>query len=145
MQRSDHLFYIDLEAFRSYLSRNGFPALEIWKCEVTYINHLFQGRGWTDAASLSSLFPTIGPLRRTAYSAGFELPDNDGTLQLELVPGLSADGRNLVQLSITAAGAPMNGDVDSIMEWVDKGRYAVVKCFSDVTSDEVQSNVWERI
>jgi len=87
----------------------------------------------------------LGTPTNVRYAAGFELPDNDGTLQLELVPGLSADGRNLVQLSITAAGAPMNGDVDSIMEWVDKGRYAVVKCFSDVTSDEVHSNVWERI
>ena len=147
-------FLHDLEVFRAYLSRNGFPPLEVWKCEVTYINHLFQGREWTDTAGLSSVFPTIDPVvnggllgspTNVRYAAGYELPDNDGSLQIEMVPGLSMDGRPLIQLSITAAGAPKSSEVVDIMQWIDKGRYAVVKSFSDFTSDDVQSKVWQRL
>lgn len=147
-------FVHDLKVFQAYLTRNGFPAIEVWKCEVTYVNHLFQGREWEDAASLSSIFPTIGPFAKDGllgsptnvrYTAGYELPDNDGSLQFEMVPGLSQDGRPLIQLSITAAGPPKSSDIENIMEWMDKGRYAVVKGFSEFTSDEVQVKVWERL
>jgi hypothetical protein len=79
------------------------------------------------------------------YTAGYELPDNDGSLQFEMMPGLTPDGRQLIQLSITAAGPPKSSDIEDIMEWMDKGRYAVVKGFSDFTSDEVQVKVWERL
>lgn len=147
-------FVKDLQTFQSYLTRNGFPSLEVWKCEVTYVNHLFQGREWTDAASLSSVFPTIGPVAKQGllgsptnvrYAAGFELPDNDGSLQVEFAPGISPDGRNLIQLSITAAGPSKSSYVEDIMHWMDKGRYAVVKCFSEFTADAVQREVWERL
>jgi len=147
-------FEHDLEIFQAYLSRNGFPPLEVWKCEVTYINHLFQGREWTDAASLSSVFPTIGSTAKEGllgspttvrYAAGYELPDSDGGLQIEMVPGLSLDGRPLIQLSITALGVPKSSAIGDIMQWMDKGRYAVVKSFSEFTSDDVQSKVWERL
>jgi uncharacterized protein (TIGR04255 family) len=147
-------FVHDLEVFQAYLSRRGFPALEVWKCEVTYVNHLFQGQEWEDAASLSSVFPIIGPVAKDGlldtptnvrYAAGYELPDNNGSLQLELVTGLSTDGRPLIQLSITAAGAPTGSRIDDIMQWMDLGRYAVVKCFSEFTSVDVQTKAWGRI
>ena len=147
-------FMHDLEIFQAYLSRNGFPPLEIWKCEVTYINHLLQGREWIDTASLSSVFPTIGSVRNSGlfsnptnmrYSAGYELPDSDGSLQIDVVQGQSMDGKRLIQLSITAAGAPKSSEVADIMQWIDTGHYAVVKSFSDFTSDNVQSKVWERL
>jgi uncharacterized protein (TIGR04255 family) len=147
-------FVRDLEIFRAYLNLNGFPPLEVWKCEVTYINHLFQGRDWTGEASLSSVFPTICPIANrgllgnptnVTYAAAYEMPNNDGSLRIEMVPGLSSDGRQLIQLSITAAGAPKSSETEDIMEWMDKGRYAVVKSFSEFTSDGVQSKVWERL
>jgi uncharacterized protein (TIGR04255 family) len=147
-------FTRDLEIFRAYLSRNGFPPLEIWKCEVTYINHLFQGREWTDAASVASLFPHIGPILKEGllssptnvqYAAAFELPDNDGSLRIEAVPGLSHDGRPLIQLTLTAAGVPRTNASDDIMQWMDKGRYAIVKGFAEFTSEEIQTKIWERL
>jgi uncharacterized protein (TIGR04255 family) len=147
-------FVKDFQTFQSYLSQNGLPALEVWKCEVTYVNHLFQGREWADAASLSLIFPTIGSAVKPGllgsptnvrYAAGYELPDNDGSLQFEMLPGTSPDGRNLIQLSITAAGPPKSSNIDDIMDWMDKGRYAVVKSFSEFTAEEVQTRIWERL
>jgi uncharacterized protein (TIGR04255 family) len=147
-------FVKDLKTFQAYLSRYNFPPLEVWKCEVTYINHLFQGREWTDASNLSTLFTTISSAAKPGllssptnvrYAVGYELPDNDGSLQIEMAPGLSPDGSNVIQLSITAAGVPKSNSVEDVAEWIDKGRYAVVKSFSEFTSVEVQSKVWERL
>ncbi len=39
-------FEEDFQIFLTYLSEQGLGSPEIWKCEVTYVNHFLRGREW---------------------------------------------------------------------------------------------------
>ena len=47
-----------------------------------------------------------------------------------------------MQLGLTAVGKPRGSDLASILDWLDKGHYAVVKGFSEFTSLQVQQEHW---
>jgi uncharacterized protein (TIGR04255 family) len=146
-------FQQDYEVFELFAKELNFPRIEAWKCEVTYINHFIQGRDWDDTASLSKLLPILSPERLSGlvrdfslatFAFSYQLPDDTGSLQIELAPVLSPQGKQIMQLTLTAIGKPNGSDLTSIMEWLDKGRYAVVKGFSQFTSLDVQNQIWGR-
>ncbi len=146
-------FERDFEIFERFLRESGFPPIEAWKCEVTYVNHFIQGRDWEDVLSLCKLLPILSPERisgllsnmaHVRFAFGYELPGDTGTLQVELVPVLSPDGRLVMQLGLTAVGKPTGSDLSSILDWLDKGHYAVVRGFSEFTSMEAQREKWGR-
>jgi len=146
-------FEHDFEIFEGFLREFHFPKIEAWRCEVTYINHLIQGRDWTDLSSLHSLLPILsadkleGLVRdfsHANFSFGYQLPDDSGSLQIELQQLISPQGKQILQLTFTAIGAPQGSDLGSIVKWFDKGRYAIVKSFSQFTSLETQNQIWRR-
>jgi uncharacterized protein (TIGR04255 family) len=146
-------FERDFEVFDQFLHDFDIPALEAWKCEVTYINHFVQGREWNDPLSLCRLMPILSPenlsgllsdLVHARFVFGYQLPDDAGALQIELVPVISPEGKQIMQLGITAVGRPKGNDIASILDWLDKGHYAVVKGFSEFTSKEAQTQYWGR-
>ena len=146
-------FERDFETFDQFLRDFEFPQLEAWKCEVTYVNHFVRGREWEDILSLSRILPIISPDRisgllsnmsHARFAFGYELPEDTGTLQVELVPVVSPDGKQVMQLGLTAVGRPTGSDLPSILDWLDKGHYAVVKGFSEFTSIEAQREHWGR-
>ncbi len=146
-------FQQDYQVFEGFLNELGFPPIEAWKCEVTYVNHFVQGREWTDPSSLQTLLPVLSHEKLTGlvrdfsnatFSFSYQLPEDAGSLQVELMPGLSPDGKQIMQLTLTAVARPKGSDLASILECLDKGRYAVVKGFSQFTSLEVQNRIWGR-
>jgi hypothetical protein len=50
----------------------------------------------------------------------------------------------LVQLTLTARGAPIAQSIDAAMEFLDAARLAVGKCFVQITTDKMQK-IWGRI
>jgi len=146
-------FEQDFEIFERFLQEFKIPAIETWKCEVTYINHFVQGREWSDPVSLCEIMPILSPesisglltdLAHARFLFGYQLPEGAGTLQIEMVPVISPEGKQIMQLEITAVGRPKGNDLESILDWLDKGHYAVVKGFSDFTSKEAQEKYWGR-
>jgi uncharacterized protein (TIGR04255 family) len=147
-------FEHDLKTFNEFLTRNRFPLPEVWKCEVTYVNHLLRGREWKDSSDVQNLFPVLRPvpsptvlttLSRISFIYNYELAEELGALQIQMVPGLRGDGTELLQLTLTAAGKPRSSALEDILEWLDHGRRSVVLAFSEFTSAEVQREVWKRI
>ncbi len=155
--RYDHIrpaFERDLKKFNEFLIRNEFPLPEVWKCEVTYVNHLLRGREWKDASDAQSLFPALGRLTsptvltrlsRISFIYNYELAEDLGALQIQIAPGLRGDGRELMQLTLTAVGKPRSSALEDILGWLDQGRRSIVLAFSEFTSPEVQREVWKRI
>lgn len=146
-------FEEDYEVFAHFLGEFGFPQIEAWKCEVTYINHFIQGREWDEPSSLARILPILSPERLSGlvgnfaharFAFGYQLPEDAGSLQIELLPVVSPQGKQVMQLSLTAVGRPRGSDLASIVEWLDKGHYAVVKGFSQFTSLEAQNENWGR-
>lgn len=146
-------FEKDYKVFEHFLNEFQFPPIEAWRCEVTYINHFLQGREWDDISSIWKILPILSPEKVTGlvrdfshvrFAFGYQLPEGAGSLQVELLPVLSPQGKQVMQLSLTAVGQPGGNDLGSILEWLDKGHYAVVKGFSQFTSQEVQDQHWGR-
>jgi uncharacterized protein (TIGR04255 family) len=146
-------FERDLQLFYDFLAARGFSPPEVWKCEVTYVNHFLRGREWSNLSDLYKVLPALGPatpskvladLSQVQMMFNYELPNDLGNLQIQLVPGLRSDGKEILQLTLTAYGKPKGGDLSHLMQWLDQGRRAVGRGFSDFTSAEVQTNVWGR-
>jgi hypothetical protein len=78
-----------------------------------------------------------------AFSFSAALPDGRGQLQVVANPVLRSDGKEAIQLSITASGKPRGSDDGQILEWLDLGHDYVVNFFADFTSPDMHS-FWGR-
>lgn len=147
-------FEKDWGIFCEYLTLSGFAQPEVWQCEVTYVNHFLRGREWNEASDLRDALPflsvpiyseTLKSLEQVRAVCTYALPADIGHLQFQLQPGMSSDGEEIMQLTITAVGKPTGSSTVEIMKWLDLGRHAVVQGFSDFTSPNTQTSIWERI
>ena len=75
-----------------------------------------------------------------SFMTVFELPDNAGTLQVVLQPGIrKRDNKEIIQFSLTATGKPAGSRLKDILDWLDLGHVAVVSSFRDLTTPEMHS------
>jgi len=146
------LFKNDWLLFRRFLAEHGFKSPSIWQCEVTYINHLIRGREWKDFQDIPALFPiwrgidtknVFKSMEMASFAAGFKLPDDNGRIQFSLQPGIRRDGREILQLTVTALGKPLGDSDDAINEWLDYGHLAVVNGFVQFTSEDAH-RIWRK-
>ncbi len=139
------LFKRDWEIFCSFLEKHGMKRPSVWQCEVTYVNHLVRGREWRSFEDLSKIFPIwrglkLGPVLQSvemaAFNTSFKLPDNAGRIHFNLQPGVTREGNEILQLTVTASGKPEGHENDDLYEWLDYGHLAVVNGFVEFTSAE---------
>lgn len=127
------------------------PIVERW--EVTYVNHLEQGREWGSAADLPRLFPAWAgrnlsgflPSPETVrFSVVYPLPEERGQLQVAVQPVTRLrDNKEVLQVNVRASGQTSSADVREILRCFDFGREWVVRGFTDFTSAEMHE-FWER-
>jgi len=146
-------FEEDLNLFLTFLHEQGFRQPEIWKCEVTYVNHFLRGREWHSASDAYKLIPSLASpvssevladLQQITFACVYSLPGDVGQIQFRLQPGVRNDGHEVLQLMITAFGKPRGDRIEDVLEWIDLGHFAVVQGFTDFTSPDIQASVWER-
>jgi uncharacterized protein (TIGR04255 family) len=147
------LFERDWSTFLQFLSEQGLSAPAVWQCEVTYINHFVRGKDWQDFNDLSYLYPAwkgmepkglFSRAEVVSFALSYSLPDGQGSLQLSSQPGIrKSDGKEIIQLSVTALGKPKSSQKADVMEWLDVGRSAVVLGFAGFTGENAQK-AWGR-
>jgi uncharacterized protein (TIGR04255 family) len=146
-------FEEDLNLFLGFLQQNGCESPEIWKCEVTYVNHFLRGREWHTASEAYKIFPSLAKpiesevlfsLQRVFFAGIYTLPGEVGQIQFQLQPGVRSDGQEIFQLTITAFGKPKGNSIAQILDWIDLGHFAVVQGFTDFTAPIIQESIWER-
>ena len=139
--------------FSAFTQKQNLGDLKILQCEVTYINDIPQGEGWTTLPEALALFsPWWGrgtdgwlPIPEAVNVAGsFRLPDDLGRLHFATQSLLRArDQKQVVQFRLAGRGKPSGDDVDSIAAWMDLAREWVVRGFSDITSSTAHT-LWGR-
>jgi uncharacterized protein (TIGR04255 family) len=146
-------FQEDLVLFLEFLRQQGFEIPEVWKCEVTYVNHFLRGREWESPSEACRIIPSIAKpiqsevlsdLQQVSFAGIYALPGDIGQIQFQLQPGIRNDGQEVLQLTITAFGAPKGNGIEQILEWIDLGHFAVVQGFTDFTAADIQETIWER-
>jgi uncharacterized protein (TIGR04255 family) len=142
------LFERDWQTFCEFLDQEKLGRIEVVQCEVTYINHLVRGKEWQTFDDISRIFrlwsgSEIGSLSKSQmvqFMTAFELPGKIGTLQVRVEPGIrKADGKEIIQFSLTAFGKPAGSSLAEILNWLDSGHVAVVTSFRDLTTPEMHS------
>ena len=144
------LFERDWRAFTEFLVEERLPSPEPWRAQVTYINHFVRGREWQSLSELPKLFPVLAnskfgewqDLKLSSFSLGYELAGGAVRLQIEGQPGLrKSDGKEIIQLSLSATGTPSGSDPAALLEWLDIGHRAVVVNFRDFTAPKLHE-IW---
>ena len=117
--------------------------------ELTYINHVSDDSGWRTVEDLASVLPDMSwrtqprflPMPEGVnFSAVFKLPATAGRLHLRAQSAQRRpDGKPVLVLELTARGF-----LPDRTEWFDLAHDWIVRAFSDLTGQEVQSQTWRR-
>lgn len=139
--------------FQRFLTQQKIPVPEVNQCEVTYVNHIEYELGWRGFSELEAVVaPWSGKhngnfLRdpeHVSIEAHYRLPEERG--RLHIVSGPVVRGRDMkevLQVALTARGAPQSSSTDDILRWLDLGREWVVRGFADFTAEPIQ-RLWRR-
>ncbi|MBI3682744.1 MAG: TIGR04255 family protein [Acidobacteria bacterium] len=148
------LFKRHLSTFDSFLDEHGLGSIEPKQYEMTYVNQILQGEGWDELSDLSKVFrdyswhteerflPVIEHvnLRKT-----FALPEGKGRMHVAIRDGMRRDdGRPVILFEFTVRGFPGDAARERMWAWFDLAREWIVRGFADLTTDEVQKNLWRR-
>ena len=141
------LFEQEWERFVAFLRAEKLPAPEVNQCEVTYVNHIDYGMDWQDYSWLSGIVaPWSGATSGSflpapegvSIEAHYRLPSNRGRLHISAEPVVRGrDSKEVLQITLTARGAPASGSTSDVLEWMDLGRHWVVNGFVDFTTSRM--------
>lgn len=143
-------FYKQLTQFEEFYRRElGSPPSYI-QYELTYINHILAGAGWSDLGDLGAVLPDCAWRKQDGrflpapqgldWRLTFDLPEQQGRLHVHAANGeRERDNQKLLLLDLTARGFG-----DDLHKWFDLAREWIVRGFTDLTGSSIQKSVWRR-
>lgn len=139
--------------FCDFLTRYSLGAPNVFSCEVSYVNHLERGVGWQSFSDLPLVFPTIGKFDGREFvgkpetmlvNTTYVMAPNEGRLRVAIQPAVrQADGKEIIQLSITGSCRPPSVEIVDLISCLDSCRDWVVRGFDDLTSSEMHK-IWRK-
>jgi len=146
------IFEREWNRFCEFLHRESLGEPDVVQCEVTYVNHLERGKGWSSFGDIANVLTCwtdseaqfLPKPEGMALNVRYAMPDNQGRLHVSLHPAFRPqDAKEILQLSLTARGRPVSSRINDIVAWLDLGREWVVRGFTDFTSRGMH-RVWQR-
>lgn len=154
-------FQNDWRTFTAFILENGLKSPQIIQCEVTYVNHMLRGRDWesyNDLAKLLKPFAPRVPISATgrkynylpeaaavSLNVGYYFADTGVSLQIAIQSAIrKPDGSEVIQVAITAKGAPDSNSEEAISAALDSCHDAVILGFDDVITDLAQKHWGKR-
>jgi uncharacterized protein (TIGR04255 family) len=143
-------FHRDFEIFKKFLADEGIGSVRVTQCEVTYVNHILSGKGWSDWSEADKVFTFWNPPRDPHYPGKMEdfamhtrFPiygdhqEKIGRLHVDVQPALrSSDGLPMYVMNLTARGQYGEGT-----DFFDIGRRYIVHSFKSLTTDQMH-RIW---
>ncbi len=156
---ADHIrpkFLEDFRLFEQFVNEEKIGSIEVDQCEIAYINHITADTIWSNHHDISKVFRfwdsgienEVGlNFEDLNLNARFRLLDDDnkflGRLHISVQPASSKKGVPIFILSLTARGKPIGSDMESISDFMDKGREYIVRAFTAITTQDMH-NAWDR-
>ncbi len=148
-------FKRNLNIFEKYLEESEIGVVRPTECELTYVNHITREHGWQSVSELGKFIPDLAwrsarkrflrELTRVAWNGIFSLPDEQGRLNVKLEETVrKADDTPMLVLQLTARGIGAEKSPIALWNWFSVAHEWIVRGFADLTSLEVQNEVWER-
>jgi uncharacterized protein (TIGR04255 family) len=123
--------------------------------ELAYVNQIQKGQGWNTIDDLPKIFSdfvwgkTTGRFLpnpvNVAWQADFPLPQKRGHLTVNLKQATrTADKVPLLVFELATRGSGESTSKGAMREWFDTAHEWIVRGFTDLTTPEVQRDLWER-
>jgi len=139
--------------FCDFLAKEKLDVPQVNQCEVTYVNHIDYDKGWSGYGQFSHVIAGwsgkgtdnfLPAPERVNMEVQYRLPANLGRLHISVEPVIRArDSKEVLQVTLTARGAPASSTVADIFVWMDLGREWIVKGFADFTTQSMHK-IWGR-
>jgi uncharacterized protein (TIGR04255 family) len=140
------------ERFCDFLKDEKLERPKINQCEVLYVNNIEYEKGWNGYGELNKVVASLATPKakgkflpspeRVSMQVTYRLEGNAGRLYVSLSPVIRGrDGKEVLQMTLTARGAPKSSSDEDVLSWLDLGRKWVVRGFSDFTTSEIHK-VW---
>jgi uncharacterized protein (TIGR04255 family) len=146
-------FERDWTLFGQFLEREGLGVPEINQCEVTYINHIELGAGWDSIGDAHRVLAILNSHDHQTFlpapemvtmNVRYLMPARRGRLHVATQPVVRrADGRQVLQLALTARGKPDSSRLEDVVAWFDQGHEWIVRGFVDLTTPAMHA-IWGR-
>ncbi|HEY0984830.1 TIGR04255 family protein [Schlesneria sp.] len=148
-------FKTELETFREIVAREQCGVIHPNQCEVTYVNHIVAGQGWSqhsEIAEVLTIFPSgnceAGELENVNFSARFILRNDEqkpiGRLHATVQPLVQRESnRSMIAFTLTARLRPDGESDESVLSSLDRGREVIVRSFAQLTTPQMHK-IWER-
>lgn len=146
-------FKAEWERFCEFLKSEDIGQPEIDQCEVTYVNHFEVKKEIENFGNISKVLsfwsdlPSSGPLQTpeaVQFSLRYLMPENKGRLHVTLDPKVRVrDGKEILQMNLTARGNPGSSNLEEICEWFNLGHTWIVEGFTQLTTPEMHK-LWGR-
>jgi uncharacterized protein (TIGR04255 family) len=138
--------------FCDFLKEEHLEVPTINQCEVLYVNNIEHDKGWSNYGELDRVIGALATPKpknrflpnpeRVGMQVSYRLEGEAGRLYVSLGPVIrSRDGKEVLQMTLTARGAPRSGSGEDVFAWLDLGRKWVVRGFADFTT-ETMHNIW---
>jgi len=159
-ERDSYLHYAELrpsfehmwKRFCDFLNDSKVEAPVVQECEVTYINHIDRGKGWTNFGDVNRVVSGWSGLTSGRFlpmpslislNAAYPMPGKGGRLAVSLQPGIRPDGKETLQLNVSARCKPGSSRSVDVLKALDLARGWVVNGFTDFTTEQMHE-VWKR-
>ena len=141
--------------FERYLEESEIGEVRPTECELTYVNHITREHGWQSVSNLGKFVPDLewrsssdrflpDPTRVT-WQTTYALPDSKGRLNITLEEAVrKTDDMPMLVLQLSARGKGAEKSPNTLWNWFSVAHEWIVCGFADITSLEVQNEVWER-
>jgi len=138
--------------FCEFLKDETLERPRINQCEVVYVNNIEYEKGWNGYGELDRVIATLATPKsknrflpspeRISMQVTYLLEDGAGRLYVSFVPVIrTRDGKEVLQMTLTARGAPKSPREEDVFGWLDLGRKWIVRGFADFTTAEMH-RVW---
>ena len=147
-----------LDKFLDFLKDEEMGDFRPNQCEVTYVNHIVSGEGWSTHSEIDKVFVgwnsaykehALLDLENIQFNCRHIIYDEAhkflGRLHVNVEPVFELSGdKPMFVLSYTARGMPLSPDRDGVLGFLDLGRQRIVETFDNATTPEMH-RIWRRI
>lgn len=142
------------EKYKKFISENELGDIKVQEFELSYINHIVQGEGWEVTEDIGNIMKDMmwkkdrdflpSPIG-IDWKTVFQFPENGGVLAVSVRRGARrTDNTPIFVLELSARGLLSTSDADELDDWFMMAHSWIVKGFTDLTTKEIQSEIWKR-
>jgi len=145
------LFAEKLGTFREFVREIGCGELVTKQYEMTYVNHIPLGEGWTSVADIGEVFRDFSwkrddeRMKPDAFNwrLTFALPNGAGRLHTTVRSAVrNSDKKQILLFDLTARGIGDENSTEKMRSWFVGSHNEIVRAFQELTTPKIQQERW---